>query len=71
MKNRITTPDGMRIPIDDIGPYQTYDNTHERPSVIIERRGIAGEGETIVRFNTIEERDAFLARLDNYFQEIA
>lgn len=71
MKNRITTPGGVRIPIEDIGPYYAYGNTHERPIVVIERRGIAGEGEEIVRFPTAEERDAFLARLDNYFQEIA
>jgi hypothetical protein len=71
MKHRITTPDGTRIPIEDIGPYQAYSYNYESPTVIIERRGVYGvKGDLIVKFNTPEERDAFLARLDAYFQEI-
>jgi hypothetical protein len=71
MKNRITTPNGTRIPIEDIGPYRKYEY-EEFFNVVIERRGVTGEkGDLIVTFDSTEERDAFLARLDNYFQEIA
>jgi hypothetical protein len=70
MKNRITTPDGTRIPIEDIGPYRGYEYQGFF-NVVIERRGVMGvKGEFIICFPTTEERDAFLARLDNYFQEI-
>jgi len=69
MKNRITTPDGVRIPIEDIGPYSVYEHSLGSPAIYIERRGLCDDG-IIVCFDTTEERDAFLARLDNYFQEI-
>lgn len=69
MKNRITTPTGKRVIPEDIGSYFPYEEkVQDNFVIVVARRGV--EGEFQIHFETIEKRDAFLARLDSYFQEI-
>jgi hypothetical protein len=65
MKNKITTPDGIRIALDNLSAYLS-DNL----KVSLFSIGDDDMSCTNIHFNTTEERDAFLARLDAYFQEI-
>lgn len=74
MKNRITLLNGIRISLDMLKSYRGMHNTNIRTGDI-ERwyvcLYVGGEDEITQIFDTAEERDAFLSRLDNYFQEIA
>jgi hypothetical protein len=74
MKNRITLLNSTRIILDHVVGYTTWDDDDEE-------KGLGDDwpltlffshktDETIV-FDNPKERNAFLARLDNYFQEIA
>ena len=67
MKDRITHKD-KSIVLDHIIYWEPWP---DKEILISTARAIEGEeGEMILRFNNQKERDAFLARLDNYFQEI-
>jgi hypothetical protein len=67
MKNKITTPGGIRVDLDKIDTYKP-DEAKDVPKLLV---FFSGDGEaTKFLFDTTEERDAFLARLDAYFQEI-
>ncbi len=90
MKNRITTPDGVRIVVDEIVKYWASDQESRWTGsgygikfanlLFIESTAVHGSGweenfsissTRKCEFPTTEERDAFLARLDAYFQEIS
>jgi hypothetical protein len=90
MKNRITTPDGIRIIVDQIVEYWASDQESQWTGsgyrikfanlLFIKSTAVHGSGweedfsissTRRCEFDTTAERDAFLARLDNYFQEIA
>jgi hypothetical protein len=71
MNNRITTPDGTRIILTDATKYKKANGVPGGPEGFYYLEVFNGTTFTNVIFNTAEERDAFLARLDAYFQEIA
>lgn len=78
MKNRITTPEGNRIIVDAVVNY--WDEGLNAVAIKSASLYSVGSGAdindiefkstTYHLFPSIEERGAFLARLDNYFQEI-
>lgn len=69
MKNRITTSYGISINLDKVTRYYEIINQSKDQvtcQVVIEQH----ETSTFFNFNTKQEKDIFLARLNNYFEEI-
>ena len=65
MKDRITTPWGFSVILDHLIAYHAKGMT-----VYLMCAGEDTDNCACASFQTEEERDAFLARLDAYFQEI-
>ena len=64
--NRITTPDGVRLILDHVVGYTTWDDDDEMRLTIF----FGYKTDDTIVFNNSTERDAFIARLDAYFEEI-
>lgn len=70
MKNRITLPTGMRVIVQDIVSYTSWPESAQVEDFPLSI-SLRDRSDEVAIFKTEQERDAFLARLDNYFQEIA
>jgi len=86
MKYKITMPNGCRVVVDEIVAYWAMNERRSSTGCLypghylyLENSAVWGWGDEdslkissseYFEFDTSEERDAFLARLDNYFEEI-